>query len=61
MELVTKKSDCKRVADTMLVKSPKQICKKAAPVKARPTYTLIKPLFGHMDGYIELGMIGAFV
>lgn len=61
MELVTKKSDCKKVMDTMLVKSPKQISKKQAPAKVRPTYTLIKPLFGHMDVYIELGMIGAFV
>ncbi len=61
MELVTKKSDCKKAMDTVLVKSPKQICKKVAPVKARPHYTIIKPLFGHMDAYIELGMIGAFV
>ncbi len=61
MELVIKKSACKRPEATMLVKSPKETLKKAMKCTVTENGAIIIPFPAYADPSREIGMIGAFV
>lgn len=61
MELVTKKSACKRPEATMLVKSAKETLKKSVKCTVTENGAIIIPFPAYNDPTREIGMIGAFV